>query len=445
MPRVPEEFAPSVSQSEMPMAPATGPWVSPMRNSAPGLLQQTGETLARAGAMETQLGNTIGDRIEETVDDANAKNAETTFLKSAMGVVADYSHKLGNDAIQGYAPATQAITKAKQDVLESLTNPIQQHMFATVATQHLLNFGRQMDDHRYQQTVLYGTQAANDRADNLVQLAANSYADWQRPDGDFARNKALAVGEAAHAASLQGLPADSAQTKALVKQKTSALAQGVLMRMMNNEQYPEAQSYLDKANAAGEIDERAYEMLANAVMEGHNSQKASRLADAARQISLGAPNSTQQRMPPVAGGAITSTMGAPRPGNRSHDGIDIAVPVGTKVQAPADGTVSKVWNDDKFGGGLSMEISYPDGSTEGFAHLSAANYQPGQKVTQGSVVALTGQTGDATGPVLHWAMKDSAGNWVDPRPPLKIRMTSQIRTCLKKASITSMEPTPRIA
>lgn len=414
-PGTPSTFAPSVAEGEEPLSPATSPWVRPMKNSAPGEIEQTGQALSEAGAFESKLGETIGDRVQETMDAANVRNADTAFMTAANDIVARYTHSLGSDAVGGYQPAQQAILKAKQDAAAGLTNPIQQHMFAQMATPRLVEFGKQLSDHEFQQRIQVGTQAANDRSDSLIQQAANSYSDWQRPDGKFAGNKMMAIHEAQEAGLLLGQPVDSPQSQALVKQKTSALAQGVLTRMMDKEQYDEAQQYYSKALAAGEIDERTAEMLGNAVMEGHNSQKGALLANGARQIGLGAPDASQQRLYPVAGGSITSTMGAPRPDGRTHDGIDIATPVGTNVQAPANGTVSRVWNDDKFGGGLSMEITYPNGNVEGFAHLSAVNYKPGQEVTQGSVVALTGKSGDATGPVLHWAMKDKDGNWIDPR------------------------------
>lgn len=412
---VPDTFAPSVNQGEMPMVPATGPWVSPMKNAAPGLLQQTGQTLSQSGETAARIGNTIVDRMQETFDEANVRNAETSFLTSANDILTRYTHSLGKDAIDGYEPAKQAIVKAKQAVQEGLSNEWQAQTFNRVATQHLVEFGKQLSDHQFQQNVQFGTQAANDRADTFIQQAANDYDGWQLPAGKFVVNKTLAIQETQKAAALLGLPPDSPQAQALVKHKTTELAQGVILRMTQNEQYPEAQQYFDKAVADGEIDEHQAEMLGNMVREGHNAQKGALLADAARQAGLGAQDTSQQRAQPVSIGSITSTMGAPRPGGRVHDGIDLAVPVGTKVQVPANGTVSKVWEDDKFGGGLSMEITYPNGNVEGFAHLSAVNYQPGQQVTQGTVVALSGKSGNATGPVLHWAMKDKDGNWIDPR------------------------------
>lgn len=120
---------------------------------------------------------------------------------------------------------------------------------------------------------------------------------------------------------------------------------------------------------------------------------------------------------PVPGSSInvTSGLGAQRSGGRSHDGIDIAVPVGTNVMAPSAGKVTKVWNDDKFGGGLSMEMQLNDGRIVGFAHLSATSVKVGDDVQQGAQVALSGKTGNATGPVLHYMMKDANGQYIDPR------------------------------
>jgi len=110
---------------------------------------------------------------------------------------------------------------------------------------------------------------------------------------------------------------------------------------------------------------------------------------------------------------ITDVPGSPRPGGRTHDGYDIAMPVGTQVTTPLDGKVVKVWNDDKFGGGLSMRVELSDGNTLGVAHLSAANLNVGDQVNRGQVIGLSGKTGNATGPTLHVALQDKDGKYVD--------------------------------
>ena len=109
---VPDTFTPSVNQGEMPMTPATGPWVSPMRNSAPGLLQQTGQTLSQAGDVTTKLGNTIGDAVQQTVDGAQAKAAETQFLKSSQAIL--YDPQSGYFNTRGMDAQTQSAAHAQR-------------------------------------------------------------------------------------------------------------------------------------------------------------------------------------------------------------------------------------------------------------------------------------------------------------------------------------------
>jgi murein DD-endopeptidase MepM/ murein hydrolase activator NlpD len=110
---------------------------------------------------------------------------------------------------------------------------------------------------------------------------------------------------------------------------------------------------------------------------------------------------------------ITDVPGTPRPKGRVHDGYDIAMPAGSAVTSPLDGKVVKVWNDEQYGGGLSMRVQLADGNTLGVAHLSAANLKEGDTVNQGQVLALSGKTGNATGPVLHVALQDPDGKYID--------------------------------
>lgn len=104
---------------------------------------------------------------------------------------------------------------------------------------------------------------------------------------------------------------------------------------------------------------------------------------------------------PVAGGRVTARFGQPR-GSQLHNGVDIAVPVGTPVRAALAGEVLKVWTDER--GGLSMRVRYDDGTTVGFAHLSDAPLAKGARVEVGTVVAKSGNSGRSTGPHLHYTM-----------------------------------------
>ena len=107
-------------------------------------------------------------------------------------------------------------------------------------------------------------------------------------------------------------------------------------------------------------------------------------------------------------GRISSAWGAQRIINgaaaRPHYGIDIAVPTGTPIRAPAGGVVSLVQPDLFQEGGLLM-IDHGQGLISVYLHMSRQDVVVGQRVTQGEVVGAVGATGRATGPHLCWRMK----------------------------------------
>lgn len=83
-----------------------------------------------------------------------------------------------------------------------------------------------------------------------------------------------------------------------------------------------------------------------------------------------------------------------------HTGVDWYVPIGTAVKASASGTViSAGWNG---GYGYCVKIQHSDGSVTVYGHLSQILVASGQSVTQGDRIALSGSTGNSTGPHLHF-------------------------------------------
>lgn len=98
--------------------------------------------------------------------------------------------------------------------------------------------------------------------------------------------------------------------------------------------------------------------------------------------------------------------GEPR---QPHYGIDIAVPAGTPVTAPADGIVTLVERDLYFTGGTVI-VDHGHGLTSAFLHLQEIGVAAGQRVTQGAQIATVGSTGRSTGPHLDWRV-----NWFEER------------------------------
>jgi len=112
-------------------------------------------------------------------------------------------------------------------------------------------------------------------------------------------------------------------------------------------------------------------------------------------------------------GPISGVYGSQRVYNgvpkTPHFGVDIAMPVGTQVQAPAAGVVTLV-HPDMFLSGGTLIIDHGHGLSSAFIHLSKILVNKGDKISQGQVIALVGKTGRASGPHLHWAM-----NWFEER------------------------------
>jgi len=93
----------------------------------------------------------------------------------------------------------------------------------------------------------------------------------------------------------------------------------------------------------------------------------------------------------------------------AHSGMDIAVPNGTPVRAPAAGVITFAAPDLYLTGG-TLVLDHGHGVSSNFLHLSRLDVKPGDRVAQGQVIGAAGATGRATGPHLHWGM-----NWFDVR------------------------------
>ncbi len=92
-----------------------------------------------------------------------------------------------------------------------------------------------------------------------------------------------------------------------------------------------------------------------------------------------------------------------------HYGLDVAVPTGTPLQAPAGGVVIFADADLYLTGG-TLTVDHGHGISSTFIHLSRLDKQVGDRVEQGDVIGAVGATGRATGPHMHWGM-----NWFDVR------------------------------
>ncbi len=109
----------------------------------------------------------------------------------------------------------------------------------------------------------------------------------------------------------------------------------------------------------------------------------------------------------------------PAAAGRVNEGIDIAAPVGTPVRASADGVV--VYAGDEIGlfGGLVL-IDHGGGWISAYGHLRDVGVAQGDRVTGGSVIAASGDSGQVQQPQLHFELRQNRRP-VDPLTRLPAR------------------------
>lgn len=119
-------------------------------------------------------------------------------------------------------------------------------------------------------------------------------------------------------------------------------------------------------------------------------------------------------MAPVSG-RLSSRFGLARFINGEprapHRGLDLAVPTGTPVRTPAGGLVSHV--GDFFFNGRTIFVDHGQGVISMICHLDRVDVAPGQAVQPGQRLGLSGASGRATGPHVHWTVFMN-GTAVDP-------------------------------
>ena len=106
-------------------------------------------------------------------------------------------------------------------------------------------------------------------------------------------------------------------------------------------------------------------------------------------------------------GPISGVYGSQRvyngkPGS-PHYGVDVAVPTGTPVLAPAPGVITLAEGDLFYSGGtVILDHGYKLSSS--FLHMSKVTVEVGQVIAAGDRIGEVGATGRATGPHLDWRM-----------------------------------------
>lgn len=125
--------------------------------------------------------------------------------------------------------------------------------------------------------------------------------------------------------------------------------------------------------------------------------------------ALGNPNCITQYF----GNTAFATANAQIYNGSGHNAIDIGMPVGTPVLSALSGTVMGTGNTDAVPGcysfGKWVVVKHANGLATLYSHLSSISVSAGQAVSTGQTLGLSGMTGYATGPHLHFGVYASAG------------------------------------
>jgi murein DD-endopeptidase MepM/ murein hydrolase activator NlpD len=126
---------------------------------------------------------------------------------------------------------------------------------------------------------------------------------------------------------------------------------------------------------------------------------------------------------PIKNGKITTPYGKPGKMWKAtgyHTGCDFAVPIGTPVLAVADGKIENANWGKSYGNQVVQKV---EGGWVIYAHLNMVRVKPGATVTKGQIVGESGNSGNSSGPHLHFEQRTaprwSNGEAIDPKAILE--------------------------
>ncbi|WP_030747307.1 M23 family metallopeptidase [Streptomyces sp. NRRL F-5135] len=208
------------------------------------------------------------------------------------------------------------------------------------------------------------------------------------------------------AASVSGISGEEGQdeTTTTASAEDTAAVQTAAASQANNKLDTQLEALSAEARDFGDRASRTQERID--LKERQDAEKKRRAEEAARKEALRpkfALPVTQQGLSAQYGQAGVNWMSM-------HTGIDFPVSYGTPVMAATDGTVRTQYNSAY--GNMAI-VTAPDGTETWYCHLSSTKIRSGS-VKAGEVIAYSGNSGNSTGPHLHFEVRPGGGAAIDP-------------------------------
>lgn len=347
-------------------------------------LEKNAEKTRLMDAAKRAYGNTIPGRIAEIRKETEALEAQNRSIEDNLRLQRDRLSRTRETLKSDQSNIALNLLKARQDLSDAE---------AALAAQ--------------QRAALRPNQAGETAALRLPEMAGRvealrkRVADLQQGLGGVAD----AIGAAERG--LRQIEIQESDARVEERFSAEAKAAGDLRRELDR---------LKKAREDNLISEEKYETDSLAAKRRHE-EKMERLR--AREKAANAAEKAEQRvrlLDPVTGGRVSSDFGARTPPKRgassNHAGVDIAVPIGTEVKAGATGFV--VRTGTVRGYGKVVVVDYGDKLEATYGHLSEILVKQGQTVAAGQTIAKSGNTGNSTGPHLHYEVRKD-GRPINPR------------------------------
>lgn len=169
---------------------------------------------------------------------------------------------------------------------------------------------------------------------------------------------------------------------------------------------------LRRAEAAGERDPDAYDAhrrFLPAEAAARADRAVTEVQALATALDLRWPVDPEARVTSGFGYRTHPVLGV----RKLHEGVDIALPVGTPVGAAGDGRVAGAGEDPVSG--RFVAIDHGHGVRTNYCHGESVSVEKGAAVRRGAPVMASGNTGRSTGPHLHFGLR-IGGRAVDPAP-----------------------------
>lgn len=412
MPTVPTSFVPQVSDTGagqiVPFEATPG---QPMQNLAP-------EQQVRMGAGMMDLGNTMfrmGQTIQDRLNEAEAKDADVQLLKQTDDILYGangYFNARGKDAELKFQQANDSLSGAANDIMDGLRNDAQKAMFSSAAARNLELMRARMMEHRNREITKFEVDQSRARADAYVGKAVQEYQFREQvertpdgkmlPTGPFNANLSVAIKEAEKVGAALGYPDNSPQMDELRRGVHTAVTSGVVQRLMTDNQYASALSYVKKQQQAGNLEPKQAEDMLAKVTAARKTQSVYELADSiVNRGTLDTPSGSDNYMIPADGKIVRAPDRAWEMTTKTY----------TPIVAPNDGKVIDVYDDERYGRTMVME--FEDGTQAKISGLSGGvELGVGEPVVRGQAVGIPEQGSDGAGHFRYSLERN--GRMIDP-------------------------------